>query len=216
MTRSLNEIEAMSKRAARGAGMSWGMAEEAGRAARYLSSYALDGGGFLASLLVQNDGKPHAQIAPGSLDEVWTAPSGVLCPLIVGACLNDCADRLREGQTIEMANVSHPILVLPFAIAAARYVQAQISLSWQDVNLTTDGLLLWIADPRSKVGEIKPVHITCSLGKLATDEPLSPGLRGDMSLSAWSQLEKFAHRTYAPSTAESRLLGAGAGTSDND
>ena len=32
----------------------------------------------------------------------------------------------------------------------------------------------------------------------------------------WDTLNRFAHRTYAPATEESRLLGAGAGLSDND
>jgi hypothetical protein len=35
MMRSLNEIEAMAKRAVRGAGLAWGLAEEAGKALRW-------------------------------------------------------------------------------------------------------------------------------------------------------------------------------------
>ena len=36
MHASLNEIESLCKKAARGAGMSWGLAEEAGKAAKWL------------------------------------------------------------------------------------------------------------------------------------------------------------------------------------
>ena len=45
MTFSLNEIEAIGKRAARGAGLPWGLAEEAGKAARWLTARGLPGRG---------------------------------------------------------------------------------------------------------------------------------------------------------------------------
>jgi len=32
----------------------------------------------------------------------------------------------------------------------------------------------------------------------------------------WATLNRFAHHTYAPASEASRLLGAGAGLSDND
>ena len=48
MHASLNEIESLCKKAARGAGLSWGLAEEAGKAARWLSAHGLDGPGVLA------------------------------------------------------------------------------------------------------------------------------------------------------------------------
>ena len=97
MSYSLNEIEALSKRAARGAGMAWGMAEESGKAVRWLESHNLPGVTLLAELLTRNDHTPHGTIAPQSLEGVWSASSGTLCPLLAGAALNDCADRLAAG-----------------------------------------------------------------------------------------------------------------------
>ena len=41
MYMSLNEIDVSVKRAARGVGMSWGLAEEAGKAARWLAARRL-------------------------------------------------------------------------------------------------------------------------------------------------------------------------------
>ena len=41
MSYSLNEYEALALRAARGAGLSWGLAEEAGKAVKILSSLGL-------------------------------------------------------------------------------------------------------------------------------------------------------------------------------
>jgi len=40
--------------------------------------------------------------------------------------------------------------------------------------------------------------------------------RCEIADDVWSRLEEFTYRTYAPATEESRVLGAGAGLSDND
>ncbi|MEP3636337.1 MAG: DUF3726 domain-containing protein, partial [Paracoccaceae bacterium] len=52
-------------------------------------------------------------------------------------------------------------------------------------------------------------------GTLAGQASL-PVMRANVSQSGLDGLNVFAGRTYAPATAASRLLGAGAGTSDND
>jgi hypothetical protein len=78
MTFSLNEVEAMGKRAARGAGLDWGIAEEAGKAARWLTARGLPGPELLAELLTRNEGKSYEELAPASIDGVWEAKSGWL------------------------------------------------------------------------------------------------------------------------------------------
>ncbi|MHC4974961.1 MAG: DUF3726 domain-containing protein [Planctomycetota bacterium] len=98
MTFSLNEVEAMGKRAARGAGLDWGIAEEAGKAARWLTAHGLPGPELLAQLLTRNEGKSYDELAPVSTDDVWQAESGCLCPLIAGAALSDrAAEGVAEG-----------------------------------------------------------------------------------------------------------------------
>ena len=47
MNYSLNAVESTAKRAARGAGYPWGLAEEAGKATRWLSHQGLEGCGAL-------------------------------------------------------------------------------------------------------------------------------------------------------------------------
>ena len=54
---SLNEIDACTKKAARGAGMSWGLAEEAGKAVRWLARYNLPNIELIVPLLEQIAGK---------------------------------------------------------------------------------------------------------------------------------------------------------------
>ena len=52
MTWSLNEIESLAKNATRGAGRDWGLAEEAGKATRWLCAAGWPGADLLAELLI--------------------------------------------------------------------------------------------------------------------------------------------------------------------
>ena len=105
MSYSLNEIEALSKKAARGAGLSWGMSEEAAKATRWLVSHGLPAARLLADLLNQTDRVDRGGLAPVSFDGVWQAKSGQLCPLASGAavkadsqvgCASECRAQCRE------------------------------------------------------------------------------------------------------------------------
>ena len=215
MTHSLNEIEALCKKAARGAGLSWGMAEEAGRAARWLASMGLAGPDLLAGLLTQNDPVDHAATAPAELGAHWQAAGGRLCPLAAGAALNDCGARIAAGAGVTLAQVSHPLLLAPFAAWVALFEKVQITLSWAAVTLTTDGAGLWVNGPDAAA--TAPVTLRAQITtQPPRGTPFQPSLRGRLSRETESTLGKFAHRTYAPATEASRLLGAGAGVSDND
>lgn len=216
MSHSLNEIEALSKRAARGAGMSWGMAEETGKAVRWLASHQLPGVALLAGVLSRNDGIASAQVAPTALDGVWHAPSGTLCPLAAGAALNDCAEHLIDGCIIEMDCVSHPLLIVPFAAWAALHIEAPVTVAWQNIRITTDGYGVWTHDPKGQCGDATETPMSFAKATARDDPAQSPALRGTICTGCWEQLNVFAHRTYAPATKASRLLGAGAGVSDND
>ena len=75
---SLAEIDAMGRKAARGAGYAWGMAEEAGRAARWLAAYRLPGPQRLAALLATCDGL-LADYVPLNTELPWRSTGGKLC-----------------------------------------------------------------------------------------------------------------------------------------
>ncbi len=216
MHHSLNEIEALAKRAARGAGLSWGMAEEAGRATRWLASHDLAGPALLSDVLAKNDRLPHEQVAPVSLDGEWHALAGELCPLAAGTALNDCADRLANGQSVNMASVSFPLLVLPFAAWAAIHLNEPVQVRWQNLWICTDGNRVWINDPDREINTRHAAALTCQIASKRTDAGTAPRSRGVVTSEVWAKLDVFAQRTFAPATAASRLLGAGAGVSDND
>ena len=125
MSFSLNEIEAMGKRAARGAGLDWGIAEEAGKATRWLTAHGLPGPELLAELLTRNEGKSYDELAPVSADGVWLAKSGRLCPLIAGAALSDRATELAAGRAFELGPIAFPLLLAPCTMPASGLVSSR-------------------------------------------------------------------------------------------
>jgi hypothetical protein len=221
LTFSLNEIDSLSKRAARGAGFSWGLAEEAGKAVRWLAARNLSGPQALANLLTQNDGKAYAALAPVSTDGLWCAASGPLCPLITGAALCDRAVEIGAGRTVELGPTSQPLLLLPFAAAVAGITGLIIELSWagmvivmtpQTVLLKGDSAALTI--PCADSLRCRSIETAESA---AASAPISASHSGrEVDMGIWQQLDMFAARTFAPATEASRLAGAGAGLSDND
>jgi len=204
------------------------MVEKTGKAIRWLEAHELSGVEMLASLLAQNDRIAHGAVAPQflegtrALDGTWAASSGRLCPLIAGAALNDCADRLTAGRNIEMSNVSHPLLAVPFAAWAAIHLGAPVTVAWRRIRVETDGYGLWVDDPKAQIEAATPAAMSFALAAPVApaaprnDPAIAPGQCGHVCLAAWGHLNTFAHRTYAPASETSRLLGAGAGTSDND
>lgn len=216
MTWSLNELEAMSRKAARGSGLSWGLAEEAGRASRWLAAHGLPAPVLLAGLLTRNDGVAYADLVPDCDAEVWTARSGTLCPLITGVALSDRRNALAAGQEIRLDACGFPAVLLPFAAAAARDAGVSLVVAWEGVRigLGPEGACLDGSPEALLRHEACPV--TIRQGTAEGGKPFGFTPRCEMPAGAAAVLERFAHRTYAPATEESRKAGAGAGLTDND
>ncbi|MEZ5933296.1 MAG: DUF3726 domain-containing protein [Alphaproteobacteria bacterium] len=220
MSFSLNEIEAMGKRAARGAGLPWGLAEEAGKAARWLTARGLPGASLLADILSRNDKHDYGELAPVDVDGVWQAPAGRLCPLIAGAALCDRAAEIAGGRVIELGETAQPLLLLPYVAGAVKLTGATIAIAWGDlvVTLSPDGES--IEGDRSALTARSAECVHCRPA-VPVDAPADPAaqvneLAVPVDAASWSRLAAFAQRIFAPATEASRLAGAGAGLSDNN
>jgi hypothetical protein len=218
MSFALNEIEAMGKKAARGAGLAWGIAEEAGKAARWLSAHQLPGPELLSDLLAQNEGRHHADLAPASVEGTWTASSGLLCPLIAGAALSDYAAVLWSGRPFELGGTSFPLLLAPYAQYCALEVGAAIELTWNGVvaAVSPEALLTISGDEAAILVKSTPyVRCRAIAIDLVAGTAAAP-VRRAVAAAAWDRLKEFTDRTYAPATQESRDLGAGADRIDSE
>ena len=190
MSFSLNEVEAMAKRAARGAGHTWGQAEEASKATRWLCAQGVDGVSVLAEVLKHGPSQG--------------------CPLGLGVALSDDAAALVVGPK-QLGPVRQPEMVLPFAAMAARQLGKVVQLSCHTAKATTDGCALLVTGPLP--ADVEKLTISVVTADL---HGATHATRATPSTVAWSFLSELAHLTYAPATEESRRLGAGAGLSDND
>lgn len=217
MTWSLNEIESLSKKAARGAGLNWGIAEEAGKATRWLCAAGWPGADLLADLLTRNDGVPHDEVRPQATTGTWEARGGLLCPLVGGAAMSDLADRWAGGETAHLGPTAFPLLLVPYMAWAADRTGARLELEFDGVRIARGRgeTAFDIAGPGAP-----SVHSvsTVTLRPVAeiSGTPLKRAWRGEIGSGATRVLQAFAQRTYAPETEQSRLAGAGAGLTDND
>jgi hypothetical protein len=208
MTFSLNEVQALSKRAARGAGMSWGLSEDASSAVRWLASFNFDAASHFADLLDLHQNADSHALAPMSLTGEWTGASGALCPITAGASLCDCATRLGAGKVIALLNLNYPLLLAGFAADIARQTGKVVELRWDTARLTTDGTGMAAEGADLALNCDRTARVTCTLCN-AMRPALDRTSRSKLDPDVLSRLNVYAHRTYAPATEESRKLGAG-------
>lgn len=213
MSVSLNEVEAAAKKATRGTGYSWGMAEEAARATRWLCAHGFDGCASLVTVLERTDGAVLASMTPRALSPEWDAPSGASCPIMAGAALSDGAMWLKQAD-IQVVIAVEPIMILPFAAAAARQLGETITVAWENLSATTDGAEISLNDGANMASAANVRLMIRKGGALGRATPRQT--RAAPDVADWDRLHQLAGRTYAPATEESRLLGAGVGVSDSD
>lgn len=204
MTYSLNEVEATAKKAARGGGYSWGLAEDAGKAVRWLCAQGQDGCGALSRLLVLVDGTTLEGISPSISSQEWTGKAGVLCPIIVGCALSDLAGT-GDPSTVRIRRLAEPLLLLPFAASLARARGGRSEFEWPGGQAAVDETGLRIDG--DAVGIVETLSVAQREGKLVAT---AQSTRAAPDPQDWKTLLSFAHRTYAPATEESRVRGAGA------
>lgn len=211
MNVSLNEVEALAKKAARGVGYSWGLADEAGRATRWLCAHRFDGTASLLGLLNTIDHSGIAQCTPNKEGNDWRSASGKTCPLHMGAALLDRIHDFECQGTQTVYAIERPIFLLPFAEEAAIELGTAVRLSLGDQHVMVDKNTVsrtpLIPDFSMKV------EVALASAELRS-QPLNT--RATPNEHCWAELNKLASRTYAPSTEQSRKLGANSGTSDND
>lgn len=213
MTWSLNEIEALARKATRGAGYSWGLAEDTGRAVRWLEARALPGAAVLAAHLAACDGQDLATYCPETGTEGWVAPNGTICPILAGTML---ADGMTAGESapLTLSNLRNPLLLLPFLALMAETQGRAVGVKLDGTAITLSATGDLTASAPIPAPEVAPLTLRFDAAPQA--QTLPAALRSGCHLDSMAALTGFASRTYAPATEESRLAGAGAGLSDND
>ena len=214
---SLNEIRALATGAARGAGLPWGVADEAGRAARWLEARGLAGLSALDGALERLSETDWRRCVPVPEGAVWRAESGEIDGLLAGMTLADRAGGplpFSGGSALVLAGVSRPLLAVPFLASVAGACGARLAVS---VGARTpaigigpqsagescralEGMALAEAVRIEKAGDgPMPPHLLCLDGSIPVDTEV------------YARLARRAALTHVPESAESRERGAGAG-----
>ena len=203
MSYSLNEVEALAKKATRGAGYSWGLAEEASKAVRVLCAHGLSGCDALLDALMQFDTAGRGLCEPVCESGVWRAAEGALCPITYGTILSDRAEQV-SAKPLRAEQVAQPILLVPFVHQVARAIERTITLTTEQGVVVSDGKSVSVQSAWASHAE----HVQVETGG-TVENPIARTSRAKVQDSVWAKLNAFAHRTYAPATEESRRKGAG-------
>ena len=128
--KTLSEIDTTSKRATRGAGFSWGIAEEVGKNMRLLELYGLPGIKNLNKFLKDYKEKQFQKIT--LISETNYASKNPFCPITLGTNFIDQVNLLDKKLNIQISNLAFPILFIPFVSRASEIVGKKIFLKVDD------------------------------------------------------------------------------------
>jgi hypothetical protein len=192
---SLSEIAALSARATRGAGRSWGEAEEAAEAACWLARAGLDW-------------------AVALLDVLEASPETTDCALRTGITLADTA-ALSDTPLNPQRKINSPGFLLAFAARIADQTGQRIRLDWDATQV--------VLAPRACPLITGPLRLSGPAQVTITPDPQhkSPcpdwphSHRGTVLATEYARLTHLMLAFTVPTSAGS-LAGAGARGDDND
>ena len=128
--KTLSEIDTTSKRATRGAGFSWGIAEEVGKNMRLLELYGLPGIKNLNKFLKDYKKKQFQKIT--LISENNNPNKNPFCPITLGTNFMDQVNFLDKKNNIQVSDLAFPILFIPFASRASEIIGKRIFLKIEE------------------------------------------------------------------------------------
>jgi hypothetical protein len=212
---TLAEIESYLRKAARASGLDWGIAEEAGKAARWLAAFGLPGPELMLAHLQQLAGKDYRQFIPDCARDPWQAPGGLLCPVITGAALADRSAQLLGGHVFRLTTTAYPLLLAATVGQAARCHRRVFTTAWAGVRVSCFENGLSIEGDRADLQLARVDSVSCRLDELRKPQQLPSTLAYAIDSAVFEQIDALALQTYAPATEASRA-GAGPSLTDND
>ena len=187
---SLSELEALARDAAHGAGLPWGLAEEAGVAVRWLVARRLPGAELAADWLERRGDHDSAELAPSGGRGIWLAQGERLCPFVAGAAIAD-----RAAGELVLGPVAAPLLLAPFAALAARAQGGGLELAWEGalVCLAVDGEGWRAEGPELAAAQAAGVSLHPASAAVQPGRPKPK--RPELPLTLWRRLEALAARS---------------------
>ena len=234
---SLGEIDALARKATRGAGYSWGIAEETGKSVRWLSAYGFSGAEALAEHLLISANQ-HQNLMPKLInDEPYTLKfqnknkQSSLCALSCCALINDLGHHIQADKVLSFNHMLFPLLALSAAGRVAETYEIAVLFEYDETEIICDSNGIRIKTTPPLLNDItfsssESVKRPCAelgfLSSISSSSVLCKKIQTVIKNTHYPNpqsreipqkiidtLEKFAHKTYAPESEESRLRGAG-------
>ena len=202
--KTLSEIDTTSKRAAKSAGFSWGIAEEIGKNMRLLELFGLAGIKNLNKYLKDYKKKQFQKIS--LISDVNQENKQPFCPIILGTNFIDQVNLLDKKNNIQISNIAFPILFLPFASRASEVIGKKIFLKIDEkeflLNLNQSIYSNYL---KNEILE------SCNKINISFIEN-----NNSFNENEWKELYKLSEDTFVEETESLKISGAGAGLTDND
>ncbi len=202
--KTLSEIDTTSKRAAKGAGFSWGISEEIGKNMRLLELFGLSGIKNLNKYLKDYKLKQFQKIA--LISEINETKKNPFCPIILGTNFIDQVNLLDKKNSIKIINVAFPILFLPFVSRASEVIGKRIFLKIDEkeflLNLNQSIYSNYLKN------EILENCNSISINFIENNNSFNE--------NEWKELYKLSEDTFVEETESLKIGAAGAGLTDND
>ena len=203
--RSSSEIITVSKRAAKAAGYSWGVAEEVGKNIDMLELIGIAGIENLKSYL--RDVQKKIPIGPNAIESQNKIDNECLCPILTGVCLIDDFKKVELLKEINFFNVSYPLLMIPFISRLSFLIGKRVSINIDEhvFRFNLDKYMFSDSDVNSLVIE------KAKIIKVSTSEN-----DDSFTQEVWDELYALSTDTFVEENEKLKSTAAGAGLEDND
>ena len=202
---STSEINTVSKRAARAAGYSWGIAEEVGKCISSIEMYGISGVENLNNYFKTiKDIKPKG---PKQIEKNNKLNDKSLCPIYTGLKLIDNYKSVDDIKQLKFINLDYPLLLLPFVNKLSYLIGKRIEIAIDEINVECNLNKCVLADHQIKSAIIKKAK-TLTISILENEN--------NFSSKTWNELYELSTETFVEETEQSKQKGAGASLQDND
>ena len=201
--KSFSEIDTVVKRATKGVGFNWGVAEEVGKNIKLLEMFGLPGLKNLNDYFNSLKSKKFQNLTFISNHNQSKIP---YCPIISGISFLDQVNELKELINIKIENMSYPILFLPFLSRASEVIGKKISFKFDEniflFNFNQNIYSNYFSNKILENTKLTEINFIENNNTFSQEE--------------WDNLYKLSTNTFVEESDELKKSAAGAGLTDND
>ena len=202
--RSLSEIETTVKRASRGVGYSWGIAEEVGKSMRLSELFGFPAIKHL-NQYYQNKKKENFEEIK-LINKINKSDGSSFCPIILGVNFIDQVKNIEVLRKCSVENLAYPLLLLPFLSRGSEIIGKKLLISFDESKFLLNFNMSIYSNFWNKKIPVFANRVEISF--LNNEDNFS-----DLD---WKNLYKLAQDTFVDETDSLKEGAAGAGLTDND